>query len=155
LGLNGPQTIEFMYGLGSVTTGNGRIITVIGKLDGTKRVKDQFGYFTHIEVGENANGVNFLNMPNTYWNGPTWYQDYNQDWMLRGIERGDDFYIVNPITDKTLYNFTDDNIPYGSYFANELNELIVNDKKPVNITLELWENLIPDIQRAANTVISN
>ena len=60
LGLNGPQTIEFMYGLGSVTTGNGRIITVIGKLDGTKRVKDQFGNFTHIEVGENASGVNFF-----------------------------------------------------------------------------------------------
>ena len=90
-------------------------------------------------------------MPNTYWNGPTWYQDYNQDWMLRGIERGDDFYIVNQINFKSLYNKKSDDTFYGSYFANELKELYMANIKPTNISEELWESLRDEVITAANT----
>ena len=153
LGLNGPQELVFNYGLGTAMTGGGNKITIIGKMDDTRVHKDQFGYFKHSKVGENGNGVNLLNMPDPYWIPLTWYADHNQDWMIRAIERGDDFYLASPIDGKSLYNTKKDGKTiYGSYYANELNELVLNGVKPANITQIEWEALKPDIIEAANTL---
>ena len=123
LGLNGPQTIELKHGLGNVVT-NPDKTTFIGKTDETILLKKQFGNFKHYKVGESPGAVNLLNMPDTYWNPSTWFEDYNRDWMLRAIERGDDIYIASPINKLNLINETDLGVNYGSYFANELNELV-------------------------------
>jgi hypothetical protein len=60
-------------------------------------LKNQFVDFKHIEVGETVGSVNLLNMTDPYWNPSTWFKDYNLDWMLRAIHRGDDIYIASKI----------------------------------------------------------
>lgn len=104
------------------------------------------GNFKHYKVGESPGAVNLLNMPDPYWNPATWFEDYNKDWMLPAIQRGDDIYIASPINNGTLYN------DYGgSYFAQELNELINAGLKPKNIDLNTWNSLKLDIITAAGT----
>lgn len=90
-------------------------------------------------------------MPDTYFNGTTWFADYNQDWMLRAIQRGDDIYIASEINVNSLYNKKPDNSLYGSYFANELNELVEAGIKPINITQSEWYGLVSQIVQAAAT----
>ncbi len=146
LGLNGPQTIQLTNGLGTITTSSSKATTFIGKTTETILLKNQFGNFKHYKVGESPGAVNLLNMPDTYWNPATWFEDYNKDWMLRAIQRGDDIYIASPINNGTLYN------DYGgSYFAQELNELINAGLKPKNIDLNTWNSLKLDIITAAGT----
>jgi hypothetical protein len=152
LGLNGTQTIQLTSGLGIVTTNANKVTTFIGKMSETGLLKDQFGYFKNAMVGETPGAINLLNMPNTYFNGATWFEDFNKDWMLRAILRGDDIYIVTPINRNSLYNLnkTTGN-EYGSYYANELNELVLANQKPINISQSEWNSLIDDITEAAAT----
>lgn len=66
--------------------------------------------------------------------------------MRRAINRRDDIYIVSPINRSTLYN------DYGgSYYARELNELIIYNIKPINIDLSTWQSLKEEIKLAAKT----
>jgi len=66
--------------------------------------------------------------------------------MLRAINRGDDIYIATPITQKYLYNKHG-----GSYYAKELNELVLAIKNPINISQSDWNNVTDDIKTAAKT----
>lgn len=82
-------------------------------------------------------------MPDTYFNGPTWWIEYNNAWIQRAINRGDDIYIASALTNIDL---TVDNIlvslQYGpSYYARELNELVKIDYKPTNLTTAEWTNV--------------
>ena len=146
LGLNGSQSIQLNNGLGTITTSTNKATTFIGKTDETLLLKNQFGNFKHIQVGEASGSVNLLNMPDTYFNGSTWFLDYNKGWMQRAIQRGDDIYIASPINNGTLYNDFG-----GSYFAQELNELITAGLKPKNVDLNTWNSLKADIITAAGT----
>lgn len=146
LGFNGSQTIELTQGLGIVTTKADKVTTFIGKTDQTQLLKDQFGGFKHIQVGETAGSVNLLNMPDAYFNGVTWFDDYNRDWMRRAINRNDDIYIASPIDESTLYNEFG-----GSYFAKELNELILAGVRPRNVDLTFWNAKKSEIIIAAGT----
>ena len=150
LGLNGNQSIVLSNGLGTIVPSNSKATTFIGKTGETQILKNQFGDFKHIQVGESSGSVNLLNMPDTYWNPTTWFDDFNRDWMVRAINRGDDIYIASPINSGALYNFKSDKVTkYGSYFANELNELVVAGIKPKNISQAEWNAIIPDIEAAA------
>jgi hypothetical protein len=151
LGLNGNQTIPLTKGLGAVTTSSNKVTTFIGKTTETQLLKNQFGDFKHIEVGETVGSVNLLNMPDPYWNPSTWFEDYNKDWMLRAINRGDDIYIASKINPSSLYNKKPDNTLFGSYFANELNELVRAGIKPKNITQTEWNSVKDMITKAAAT----
>ncbi|NOQ75993.1 MAG: hypothetical protein GQ574_28560 [Crocinitomix sp.] len=150
-GMNGVQTIFIEYGALTITTSAHKTTTFIGKLSGTGKMKALFGGFTHIEFGEVPGAVNLLNMPDSYWIGATWFDDFNRDWMQRAIARGDDIYITDDIIENSLYNFDEHDVKYGSYFANELNELVLAKIKPINISIEDWNLLIPDIKLAAGT----
>lgn len=140
LGLNGSQTINLTQGLGTVTSNPNKVTTFIGKTTETQLLKDQFGDFKHIEVGEAIGSVNLLNMPDTYFNGATWWVDHNRAWIQRAIDRGDDIYIASSLKD---IDMSVDNIllsqQYGpSYYANELNALVKVDYKPINMTMAEW-----------------
>ena len=150
LGLNGPQTIKLTQGLDTVTTNPNKVTTFIGKTKETQLLKDQFGDFRNIELGETPGAVNLLNMPDTYWNPSTWFEDYNQSWMQRAIDRGDDIYIASEINYSSLMNISKDGTEYGSYFALELNELVSAGVKPVNVAQSEWDQLIPSIIDAAS-----
>jgi hypothetical protein len=150
-GMNGIQTIFLKYGSTTITASAHKTTTFIGKLTGTGRIKTIFGDFTHIKFGEVPRGINLLNMPNPYFYGPTWFDDYNRDWMQRAITRGDDIYLTNEINHQSLYNSKIDGEEYGSYFANELNELIIANIKPINIPQKDWDSLIDQIVEAATT----
>ena len=150
LGLNGSQTIQLTNGLGTITTSTNKATTFIGKTTETILLKNQFGNFKHYKVGEAPGAVNLLNMPDTYWNPASWFDDYNRDWMVRAIQRGDDIYIASSINRGSLYNLNKiTNKEYGSYFANELNELVIANKKPINISQTEWNSLKNDIIEAA------
>lgn len=147
LGLNGSQTINLTQGLGTVTTKSNKVTTFIGKTDQTQLLKNQFGDFKHIEVGETTGSVNLLNMPDPYFNGATWFNDYNQDWVLRALNRGDDIYIASSLKNIDL---SVDNIlwsqAYGkSFYAQELEELIKFNNgtgyKPVNVSISEWNDI--------------
>ena len=143
---------EVIKSLGMVTTNSEKVATFIGKTTETQSLKNLFGDFKHIEVGETIGSVNLLNMPDTYWNPTTWFKDYNKDWMLRAINRGDDIYITSRIDINSLYNLKNDGVTrYGSYFANELNELVEAGVKPKNLTQIEWDNLVNEIVQAAAT----
>ncbi len=43
-------------------------------------------------------------------------------------------YITSPINATTLLNETEAGVKYGSYYANELNELVKAGIKPKNLT---------------------
>lgn len=138
VGFSGSQIVQLPTSLGgSITTSTTKISTFIGKTTETQILKDQFGNFKHIEVGETAGSINLLNMPDPYWNPSTWFTDYNQGWMQRAINRGDDIYIVSTIDHDALVKF--DGTPGGSYYANELNELIKAGIKPKNLSIEDWQ----------------
>ena len=82
-------------------------------------------------------------MPDTYFNGPTWWVDHNRDWILRAINRGDDIFIASPLKN---IDMSVDNIlvsqHYGpSYYANELKALVDANYKPKNLTTIEWENI--------------
>jgi len=150
LGLNGSQSIQLNNGLGTITTSTNKATTFIGKTTETQLLKNQFGDFKHIQVGEAPGSVNLLNMPDTYWNPATWFEDFNKDWMLRAINRGDDIYIASPINANSLLNETQAGVKYGSYYANELNELVKVGLKPKNISQAEWNGLVPSIIDAAS-----
>lgn len=151
VGLNGSQIVNLVPEVGgSITTNPPKVTTFIGKVTETQLLKNQVGNFKHAKVGETPGSVNLLNLPEPYFNGPTWWVDHNRDWVLRAISRGDDFYIATPLNNIDL---SMDNIlvsqQYGpSYYARELNELVKIDYKPINITSSEWtdvKNLINSI----------
>ncbi len=135
---------------GPITASSSKVTTFVGKTTETQLLKDQFGNFKHIEIGETAGSINLLNMPDTYFNGTTWWVDHNRAWMQRAISRGDDIYIASPLKN---IDMSIDNIlvsqQYGpSYYARELNELVKIDYKPINISSSEWvdvKNLINSI----------
>jgi hypothetical protein len=82
-------------------------------------------------------------MPDTYFNGATWWVDHNKAWITRAINRGDDIYIASPLNN---INMNVDNIlvsqQFGpSYYANELKTLVDANYKPINLTNAEWQNV--------------
>ena len=147
LGLNGVQTINLIDGT-VVKTAKNKVTTFIGKTTETQVLKDLYGDFKHIKVGETNGSVNLLNRSDTNWNPVTWFEDYNQKWMQRAIDRRDDIYLASPL--KGL-DMTKDNIlwskKYGkSYYAKELETLIKYNSgkgyKPKNVSVTEWNEII-------------
>jgi hypothetical protein len=156
LGLNGVQNIQLSPKMGSlvVKSSPDKVLTFIGKTDETQLLKNLFGDFKHIQVGEIKGGVNLLNRSDINWIGNRWFKDYNKAWMLRAIKRGDDIYIASPINRNALYNIDRATKKrYGSYYSRELYEMVKANVKPKNISKSEWKALIPEIKEAALTNI--
>jgi hypothetical protein len=96
-------------------------------------VGTQFG-----KVARNNGGFNFLNIPDDLAAkaGDDFFKLYNQPWLEKAIERGDDIILATKPIDKAKY--INNNTLLGNY-AKEINYLVQRNHRPINLSDSEWE----------------
>jgi hypothetical protein len=122
----------------NILTNPNKVNTFLGRFrPDVENLFNELGSFKNIGLGEMPGGINILNRPKTYESIGSWWTAHNQPWLKRAIERGDDIYLATLHTSKAdVINLATKELK-GAY-AHELQYIVQQDYKPVNITDHEW-----------------
>ncbi|SEE56461.1 Fibronectin type III domain-containing protein [Tenacibaculum sp. MAR_2010_89] len=114
-----------------------KVSTILGRfMPDIKGLFDDLGSFKNIGLGEVKGGVNLLNRPDNYYEPSTWWVKYNEPWLKKAIDRGDDIILATKPTKKT--DLIDASGNLKGAFSQELKFLVDKNYKPKNISLNDW-----------------
>ena len=88
----------------------------------------------------NLGGFNFLNISDDLAaNSSDFFNQYNKPWLEALINRGDDIILATrPINKSDFFTLTG---AFKGMYAEELNFLVQNNYKPINLSIEEWDNI--------------
>lgn len=138
---------DFIPSSGTKLVGNPKkTTTILGRWEPDmkiiikKLIAEEFNVGTEYGiVNSNKGGFNFLNIQVPY-NKETFFEQFNMPWLQKAIERGDDIVLATiPKSKHELIDFYTNKLKGN--FAFELDYLIKNDYKPINISTSDWNLL--------------
>jgi hypothetical protein len=108
---------------------NGQTTTLIGSFkNDMKSILKETNYSASLDFGPKNGGFNILNVPREKYNPDVFWRTYNQPWLKRAIDRGDDVLILSNPHDQFLLvrngvqtnfskelNFMKDQVKLGRY----------------------------------------
>jgi hypothetical protein len=80
-----------------------------------------------------------LNSPDfyPYLNPQQWWSSFNNNWLKKAVDRGDDIYLATEINYTKLWDASNS---WPNPYAYEVRYLIQRGHKPINLSISEWEN---------------
>lgn len=142
LGMSGESSVTIQGNLYSLS--QTKTSSFLGRLSDIEVVLSELGNFKNVDLGEVPGGKNLLNRPEIMFSSgyADWWQNHNKPWILRIIERNDDIYLASdPNNILNLLSVQHQGVDVPTITAYELRELKIAGKRPVNITINQWDNI--------------